>query len=68
MRCARSMPQPRERSHPRRASRPDAFGRAEDQLQSGFGLYAMGAATTKETPAMKFGLARGKMRANEFFE
>ena len=28
----------------------------------------MGSATTKETPAMKLGLAHGKMRANEFFE
>uniref|UniRef100_A4WR02 Uncharacterized protein n=1 Tax=Cereibacter sphaeroides (strain ATCC 17025 / ATH 2.4.3) TaxID=349102 RepID=A4WR02_CERS5 len=28
----------------------------------------MGSATTKETPAMKLGLARGKMRASEFFE
>lgn len=28
----------------------------------------MGSTKTKETPAMKLGLARGKMRANEFFE
>ena len=28
----------------------------------------MGSSTTKQTPAMKLGLARGKMRANEFFE
>ena len=28
----------------------------------------MGSAKTKETPAMKLGLARGKMRASEFFE
>ena len=28
----------------------------------------MGSSKTKETPAMQMGLARGKMRANEFFE
>jgi len=28
----------------------------------------MGSVSTKETPAMKMGLARGKMRANEFFQ
>lgn len=28
----------------------------------------MGSSKTKETPAMKMGLARGKMRASEFFE
>ena len=39
--CARSCPQPRERSHPRRASRLDAFGRAEDQRRIDFGLYAI---------------------------
>lgn len=28
----------------------------------------IGSSTIKETPAMKLGLARGKMRASEFFE
>ncbi len=28
----------------------------------------MGSATTNTTPPMKMGLARGKMRMNEFFE